>query len=140
MDERVSVMTIRCRNGAVAAIGFALGMALFQALSCSSAEESTIEGEGLVRQGAVAFLAGVFTVANMDDLDTSGFKENFHANYQWIKNVFLPHLKDTPKHDWRTCDEYCIKMAEKMSRGDPVREKQLREILSRYQHEHEETH
>ena len=129
-------MTIRRRIVTVAIFGLVLGTAFFPISSCSSVEESAIEEESLVWQGAAAFLAGVFTAANMDDIETSGFKENFHANYHWIKNVFLPHLREAPEHDWRTCDEYCIEMARKMSRGDPEREKQLRKILSQYQHEH----
>jgi hypothetical protein len=131
--------TIHRRARVRAAIGFLVAAVVFQALSCTPGEESTTEEESLVWNGAAAFLAGVFTVANMEDLDKSGFEKNFRTNYRWIKDIFLPHLRETPKHDWKICDDYCIKMAERMANGDPEKEKQLREELSRFRHEDRET-
>jgi hypothetical protein len=78
------------------------------------------------------FITGVFTLANADSLDSTIFLENFRANYDWINNVFLPHLKGTPEHPWWKCDEYCVKMAKKLAKGDKEKEKELMETLSRY--------
>ena len=79
-----------------------------------------------------AFLAGVFTLANSDGLDSTIFSENFRSNYDWIKDVFLPHLRETGDHNWWECDEYCVKTARLLAKGDKEKEKELREILSRY--------
>lgn len=78
------------------------------------------------------FLTGVFTIANADSLDSTVFFENFRANYDWIKNVFLPHLRGAPEHPWWKCDEYCVEMAKKLAKGDKEKEKELMESLSRY--------
>jgi hypothetical protein len=79
-----------------------------------------------------AFIAGVFTLANSDGLEGSIFFENFRANYDWVKNSFLPHLRDSPDHNWWECDEYCIKTARLLAKGDKDKEMELREALSRY--------
>ena len=78
------------------------------------------------------FLTGVFTIANADSLDSTVFFENFRANYDWINNVFLPHLKGTPEHPWWKCDEYCVETAKRLAKGDKEKEKELMESLSRY--------
>jgi hypothetical protein len=79
-----------------------------------------------------AFLAGVFTLANTDGLDNSIFFDNFRENYDWIKNEFLPHIRNSPDHNWWECNEYCIKTARILAKGDKEKEKELRETLSRY--------
>ncbi len=78
------------------------------------------------------FVTGVFTIANADSLDSTVFFENFRANYDWINNVFLPHLRGTEKHPWWECDEYCVETAKRLSKGDKEKEKELMESLSRY--------
>ncbi len=78
------------------------------------------------------FLTGVFTVANADSLNSTVFFENFRANYDWIKDIFLPHLLGTAKHAWWKCDEYCVKTAKLLAKGDKKREKELMESLARY--------
>ena len=94
--------------------------------------------ENEVWDATAVFMTGVFTLANADSLDSTVFFENFRANYDWIKNVFLPHLKGTPEHPWWKCDEYCVEMAKKLSKGDKEKEKELMESLSRYKlHEKE---
>ncbi len=130
--------TFHRRSIALVPFGLLAAAFLLQSLSCSSAEESATEEQQRVWNGAAAFLAGVYTVANMEDLDVSGFETNFRANYEWIKNVFLPHLRDTEKHDWQICDKYCIVMAKRLAKGDPEKEKELREQLAEYKHGHQE--
>jgi len=78
------------------------------------------------------FVTGVFTIANADSLNSTVFFENFRANYDWINNVFLPHLKGTPEHPWWKCDEYCVETAKRLAKGDKEKEKELMESLSRY--------
>jgi hypothetical protein len=79
-----------------------------------------------------AFIAGVFTLASSDGLEGSVFFKNFRENYDWVKNSFLPHLRDDPKHNWWECDAYCIKTARLLAKGDKEKERELREALSRY--------
>jgi hypothetical protein len=79
-----------------------------------------------------AFVAGVFTIANADSLDSTLFFENFRANYDWIKDIFLPHLLGTAEHLWWECDEYCVKTAKLLAKGDKKRERELMESLARH--------
>jgi hypothetical protein len=96
------------------------------------------ENEEEAWDATAAFLAGVFTVANAESINSSVFLENFRANYDWIKNIFLPHLLGTSEHPWWECDEYCVKTAKLLAKGDKKREKELRESLARYKlHERE---
>jgi hypothetical protein len=97
--------------------------------------ETSLTDEETEAWDAVAvFLTGVFTVANADSFNTTIFKENFNANYDWIKDIFLPHLLGTAEHVWWKCDEYCVKTAKLMANGDKEREKELRELLARHKH------
>jgi hypothetical protein len=134
-----AMATFGPRSIAVGIFGLLAGIVLLQSLSCSLDEESTLDEERRIWNGAAAFLAGVYTVANMEDLDPSGFETNFRSNYDWIKNVFLPHLEETEKHDWQICDNYCIEMAKRMANGDEEKEKELREKLTEYRHGHQES-
>ena len=107
-------------------------IAVLPSLSCSREESSAAVEETQIWDATVAFLAGVFTVANAKDLDTESLRENFRANYDWLKDVFLPHLKQTPKHDWQICNEFCVETAKRLAKGDPEREEELRKELSQY--------
>lgn len=95
--------------------------------------QTLTEAEKESWDATAVFLAGVFTIANAEGLDSTIFFENFRANYDWIKNVFLPHIRGTPEHPWWKCDEYCVETAKRLANGDEEREKELMEILSRYE-------
>ena len=65
------------------------------ALSCSD-ERNPVRDEKKENWDATAFfLAGVFTVSQSSIDDNSLLLENFQANYDWLSDVFLPHLRGT---------------------------------------------
>jgi hypothetical protein len=141
-------MMTRVRQKARLSAAGALVAACLLVFACSSSpvEEPTVESEEVAHDHhdhmtdeekatwdvTAAFLAGIFTLANSDGLDSTIFFENFRANYDWIKDEFLPHIRNSSDHNWWECDEYCIKTARLLAKGDKEKEKELRETLSRY--------
>ena len=54
---------------------------------------------------------------------------NFWANYDWIKDVFLPHLRGTPPHDWKEC-LICNRAVKKLTNGDEELKEEVRPALA----------
>lgn len=81
------------------------------------------------------FLAGVLTTGSLEELSAAEYIENFRANYAWIKNVFLPHLRESPEHDWQQCQKLCVEAAKRLAAGHQEKEDAVRKALERHKHE-----
>ena len=115
-------------------IAVALALLLFLSvliapISLALEDESLSPGEKETWSALAVFLAGVFTLGTVEELDTAEFIRNFRANYQWVQHVFLPHLKETPAHDWRSCQELCVQAAKRLSKGHKEKEDTIRKAL-----------
>ena len=111
-------------------IGLALAITAVVALACSDNRESVTEEEKETSDATAFFLAGVFTVSKSSFDDNSVLLENFRANYEWLKDVFLPHLRGTPQHPWMTCSEYCVPAVKKLTKGDEDKEEEINSALA----------
>lgn len=122
--------TDRDRARDLVRIGLALAIIALVALSCSDNREPVTEEEKETWDATAFFLAGVFTVSNSSFDDNSVLRENFWANYEWLKDVFLPHVRGTPQHPWMTCPEYCVPAVKKLTKGDEDKEEEINSALA----------
>ena len=111
-------------------VGIAIVFITVFALACRVVREPVTEEERENWDGIALFLAGVFTDRRAGLEDRSAVAENFWANYDWIKDVFLVHLRGTPPHDWTTCRENCIPAVQKLTKGDDELEEKVRFTLA----------
>ena len=79
------------------------------------------------------FLAGLLTVSQSHLEDDVRVRHNFRANYEWFRDVFLPHLRGMPEHPWTSCPEYCIPAAEKLTQGNAEMESSVQSALAESQ-------
>ena len=100
------------------------------ALSCSDERNPVRDQEKEAWDATAFFLAGVFTVSQSSIDDNSLLLENFQANYDWLSDVFLPHLRGTPEHPWTSCPEYCIPAVKILTKGDEEKEEQVKSAVA----------
>ena len=98
-------------------IGIALAFVAVFALACRDQREPVTHEEKETWDATALFLAGVFTASKSSFNDRPQVVGNFWDNYDWIKDVFLPHLRGTPPHDWRECP-ICNLAVENLTNGD----------------------
>ncbi len=111
-------------------VGIALAVITVFALTCRDLREPVTEQERENWDAIALFLAGVFTDSRTGLEERSAVAENFRANYDWIKDVFLVHLRGTLPHDWTTCRENCIPAVQKLTKGDDELEEKVRSTLA----------
>ena len=120
--------TFRDRARDLIPIGIALAMIAVFALACRDHREPVTEEEKETWDATTLFLAGVFTDSSFDD--RAVVAENFWANYDWIKEVFLLHVRGTPPHDWTECRDNCIPAVQNLTKGDDELEEEVRSALA----------
>jgi hypothetical protein len=121
--------TVRERTGVLRRIGLPLAVIGLVSLSCGGNHEPVTEEEKETWDATAFFLAGIFTISRSLEEDVL-LRENFSDNYEWLRDVFLPHLRGTPKHPWTSCPEYCIAAAKKLAEGDEEKEEQIGSALA----------
>ncbi len=121
--------TFQSRARDLIPIGIALALVAVCALACRDQREPVTQEEKETWDATALFLAGVFAVSKNSFEDRHLVVGNFWANYDWIKDVFLPHLRGTPPHDWQECP-ICNPAVEKLTNGDKELKEEVRPALA----------